>query len=178
MMNRQIEEALHSAKVFVLQAVDEVTFKTRRFFDGDAMTDRGSMPAREARSSVNGGAQATFQSNEDVPTEGAPDEDAEVWLDVSEPTPPESDWGPDELTARPSEIGPSVDEELFLAAAGEMDEEPFDDDADLPAVRPSRDSLGEGMARAMLINASGGSSDDEPVDDVDPLDRIAVELEP
>lgn len=158
MMNRQIEEALHSAKVFVLHAVDEVTFKARRLFEKDTLTDASE--------------RSGFQSKEEVPIEGAPDEEVEVWLDESDFTGSQG-----EQKGPPSEIGPTVDEELFMAAAGESDEDPFNDEVDLPRVRPSRDSLGEEMARAMLINASGGSSDDEPVDEVDPLDRIAIASE-
>lgn len=159
MINRHIEEALQSAKVFVLHAVDEVTFKARRFFEGDAMTDRGTPT------------EAPDEDVEDV-------EDVEVWLDDGEQPALQLDASQDELQERPPEIEPTVDEELFLAAAGEDDEDPWEDESDRPKVRPSFDSLGAGMARAMLINASGGSSDDEPVDHVDPLDRIAVEAEP
>lgn len=49
-----------------------------------------------------------------------------------------------------------------------FDEEP----ESAPALRPTFDRLGNDMAQAMLVNASGGSADDDPIDQVSPFDAV------
>jgi len=149
--------------------VDEVTFKARHLLTGDSSSNAApdSEVGRRPLSSIE--------------REGG--EEAEVWLDESERSSAEeqrvaaatersrTELNRIELEEQALEEVPTEDEELFIAAEGEDGLDEWDQERESrPKVRPSMDSLGEGMARAMLVNASGGSADDDPLDDVDPLD--------
>lgn len=142
MTNLQITQMLHGAKEFVLYVVDEVTFKARHLLDGERADGVGQTALDE------------FE-----------DEAAASAARAQEPTNEDLRF----------EDGPTEEEELFVAAAGEQDIPVFEDDEEresLPAIRPSRDDLGDELARAMLTQASGGSAEDDPMDVDEAFDHI------